>query len=138
MDQNSMHVLRYFILIVLMCIQAQILSMYHTSPQSKPCENLPEEVWKQIFVWMNYREDNIRSERVRSDEKLLFLVASINNLVRYSRLCKSMHRASAPLITAYLQWAADYVKYNDMHSLLFRGLAAGTYDEERLAPLYRK
>src|SRR5579863_6880768 len=106
-----MHLFRYFIFALLASIQASVFAMDQaSSSQIIAWESLPDEVWKQIFEWVNYRENAIRSGHVREDEKLLSVVRSINNCVRYSRLCKAMYRASAPLITSYLQWSAGYLK----------------------------
>lgn len=129
-----MHLFRYFIFALLASIQLSVLAMDQASSAS-----LPDEIWTQILEWVNYREDAIRLEHARTDEKLLSVVRSINNLVRHhSRLCKATYRASASLITSYLQWSADHLKLENMHSLLYSAITKGDYSQKKLAPLYRK
>jgi ankyrin repeat protein len=128
-----MHVFRYFIFALLVSIQPSVFAMDQASSAS-----LPDEVWKQILEWANFQEDAIRLEHARTKEKLLSVVRSINNLVRHSRICKATYRASASLITSYLQWSADHLKLENMHSLLHSAITKWDYKQKKLAPLYRK
>jgi|GEM_PF-3127597 len=134
-----MHLFHYFIFALLVSIQPSVFAMDQVSSrQIIVCASLPDEVWKQILEWVNYREDAIRLEHARTDEKLLSVVRSINNLIRYSRLCKALYRTSASLITSYLEWSVNHLKLENMHSLLYSAITGGDYKQKKLAPLYRK
>ncbi len=133
---------RLILVLLLMYVHPSALSMDHaSSSQIIVCESLPEEVWKQIFEWVNSSMDNQRLTCTYddiNDEKLDGIFDAIQNFIPYTRVCKVMYGASAPLIAAYLQLAETYVDEVDKHSELRSAVHSGWHYNNKLILLYRK
>ena len=120
----------------LFCVSFSIVSMDQaSSSQVIVCASLPEEVWKQIFVWVNHDVENYRLSTVRFDEELPCTFKAIKNIIPCTKVCKVMYRAGTPIITSYLQLADKYLEGRDKHDKLRWAINAWGYPEHKAIPL---
>jgi hypothetical protein len=128
---------RAILILLLVSMQPAVLPMDQaSSSQVIVCESLPEEVWRQIFVWVNCFVDNRRLSGNHDDDEFRYIFDAIENLIPYTRVCKATYGASTPLITAYLQLADERLKGQDKHSVLRWAIDSGDYSKNSPVPLY--
>jgi hypothetical protein len=94
-----------------------IYAMKDTSEQIVSLVDLPDDVWKEIFWWINEKVETYKNYR-DDQERIRYKLDAIQKIVRFTTVCKRLNKISTTAIKCYL---AEYER--DINALGGKDLA---------------
>lgn len=123
-----MRLLRCLFLVVLFLSQQHVSGMDHLSVEHLLVNDIPNDIWFQIFGWINQDIEKSLSQ-AENTNKAVGMFRAIKNILSCTTVCRAMNVAAVDAIVQYLERANNYLELlsGGKDKVLYRALRGRWY-----------